>query len=688
MTPRRIRAFIFLSFLGVLAGALPARAQSTFCYAKPGGNDSNDGSSWASPKADIMSCYDALPAAGGVIYVTQGMKGESVTACKLTEPPGCGIWIMGRGDPNFSHPPPGWRRRKFTVAIIGVAGNSATILSRNPQVPIVAGGSEDTHHPAIWLSSVEAMQFENLSVAYPGVAVKLSITSDGDRTYAGGSQQIEFKNFSAHINQRAGLGPTIDVGSNTFWTWFRDFSLSGNSAEAVMIASNGLVRSQNTVTVTSKTPHPFHVGDRVGVVGSTDATFEGTFNIASTTPTAFTYQQAGPDARSGEGAASSDRSQAVVMDPGKGTGVNIYFQDGIVTSGGMKHYPGYSGIGLTVQNLNQENGISPPVWIAKCGSNTYVQVLNVQPADRGVRVPGLRVDCPSTSAGGIVAQETTVDGPATLAGGAGPSDRTVQPSTFSQAGVYNGHLIGQSDDARRGFGPVAARWPNWATQVAANWGKGGCNQASTPIPMRAPDGTDNAGKATSTACFFASNPPLATGDWVIAGAWVRSETSGFLGNTPVTFQCMGCVMSPSGGYIHATLGGKGEWQWVWASYNILSAKAPKVYFYGNANAKMPTDFFAPVLIDIPAGTVAPNEASEIAVHLQSYRDDASPGQVSLLRGEQFKADSIQLGDGPTLTTGKGAPTGSATVGSIYLRSDGTPGYTFYIYGVDGWRAKF
>lgn len=689
MIPLSVRFSILQLLIGFTLAASSAHAQSSFCYAKPGGSDLNDGSYWAFAKADIMACYDALPAAGGVIFVMDsGASGKGIPACKPTDPPDCGIWIMGRNDPNYAHPPAGWRRRKTTVAIIGVAGGSATILQRTPQVSIVAGGGRDTNHPAIWLSSVEAMKFENLAIAYPGMAIKLSIDSRGDRNGDGGSQQIEFKNISAHINQQVGLGPTVDVGSSTFWVWFRDFSLSGNAAEFAYIAPDGLVRSSNTVTVTTKAAHPFAVGERVGIVGAADASFEGTFLVTSSTRTTFTYQQAGLDAKSGGGAASSDKNQAVVMDPGSGTGANIYFQDGIVTSGGLKHYPGYSGIGLSVQNLNQENGVSPAVWIASCGSNTIASVLNVQPADVGVSIPGLRVDCSSSAGGGIVAQNTSVDGPATLAGGAGPRDPAAQPSLYSQAGVYGGHLIGQTDAARRSFGPVAARWPNLANQVAANWGNRQCNAATTPLPIMAPDGTANAGKATSTACFFVGNPPIANGDWVIAGAWVRSETTGFYRATPMTFQCMGCNMSPSAGYLHAAFGGRGEWQWVSGMFHILSANAPKVYFYGSASSSQPTDFFAPVLIDIPAGTVTPNEAAEIAVNLQSYRDDGSPGQVSLLRGEQFKADSIQVGDGPTITSGLGPPKGPAISGCIYLRRDGAPGATFYIYEKDGWKAQF
>jgi hypothetical protein len=684
------RPLFFELFLSLVLAIANVRAQSPICFAAPGGSDLNDGSSWRFAKADIMACYDQLPSSGGSIYIADGGLGRPIKACTATDPPGCGIWIMGRGDPNYANPPAGWRLRKTTVAFRGFGGNSATILQRTPQVSIAAGSGSDTNHPSVWLSNVEAVLFENLAIAYPGVAIKISIDSNGDRNGEGGSQQIEFKNVSAQINQRAGLGPTVDVGSNTFWVWFRDFSFSGNAAEFAHVASSGLARSSNRVLVTTAKPHPFTVGERVGIIGADDSSFDGTFTVTAITPTSFSFRQTGPDGVSGGGAASSDKNQAVLMDPGTGTGANIYFQDGMVTSGGIKGYPGYSGIGLSVQNLNQEDGNAPPVWIASCGGPTIIEVINVQPADSLVSIPGLRTDCPMSARGGIVAQNTTVDGPATLAGGAGPSDTTVQPGLLGESGIYGGHLVGQTDAARRAFGPAVARWINLARQVTSNWGNRACNAAATTTPITAADGTNNAGRATTTACFYASGKlKLSVGDWFIAGAWVRSETKGFYRGNPLTFQCLGCQISPSAGYMHPPYGGNGEWQWVSGAFQILSLGPPQtIYFYGSASPKLPTDFFAPVLIRLPAGTVTSNEVEEIATNLQSYRDDAIPGQVSLLRGEQFKADSIQVGDGPIITSGLGVPKASAVTGSIYLRRDGKAGSIFYVFENGAWKAQF
>jgi hypothetical protein len=121
---------------------------------------------------------------------------------------------------------------------------------------------------------------------------------------------------------------------------------------------------------------------------------------------------------------------------------------------------------------------------------------------------------------------------------------------------------------------------------------------------------------------------------------------------------------------------------------VASPQPGRFFFNGIADHNTPIGLFRPILLDIPAGTISDNEAWEPAINLQSDRDDATPGQVSLLRGEQFKADSIQVGDSPTTISGRGATEGSASLGSIYLCRDGVPDPSFYIYEKRDWKAKF
>ncbi len=68
----------------------------------------------------------------------------------------------------------------------------------------------------------------------------------------------------------------------------------------------GAVRSANVVTITTASAHGFVVGKSVTIAGVTDASFNGSFTIASVpTSNSFTYSQTGPDASSGNGTATS-----------------------------------------------------------------------------------------------------------------------------------------------------------------------------------------------------------------------------------------------------------------------------------------------------------------------------------------------------------------------------------------------
>src|SRR5712692_1872079 len=72
------------------------------------------------------------------------------------------------------------------------------------------------------------------------------------------------------------------------------------------IAANGAVRASNTVTITTTATHSFVVGQAVVISGVTDASFNGTFSIATVpSTTTFTYSQTGANATSGGGTVSS-----------------------------------------------------------------------------------------------------------------------------------------------------------------------------------------------------------------------------------------------------------------------------------------------------------------------------------------------------------------------------------------------
>ena len=86
-----------------------------------------------------------------------------------------------------------------------------------------------------------------------------------------------------------------------------------NGIDSRTITASGAVRSGGVVTFTTTAAHPFRKGAQATIAGVTDASFNGTFDVASVLPgspdpqisTQFTVVQAGPDATSGGGNATT-----------------------------------------------------------------------------------------------------------------------------------------------------------------------------------------------------------------------------------------------------------------------------------------------------------------------------------------------------------------------------------------------
>jgi len=73
------------------------------------------------------------------------------------------------------------------------------------------------------------------------------------------------------------------------------------------IASNGVVRSANVVTIATTSAHGLSVGETVTISGVSDSSFNGTFVVATVpSATMFTYAQTGSNASSGGGTAASN----------------------------------------------------------------------------------------------------------------------------------------------------------------------------------------------------------------------------------------------------------------------------------------------------------------------------------------------------------------------------------------------
>ncbi len=99
-------------------------------------------------------------------------------------------------------------------------------------------------------------------------------------------------------------------------------------------ATNGAVRAGNVVTITTTQAHTLLIGQVVTVAGVTDASFNGTFLVASVpSPTTFTYAQTGADATSGGGTASNGSVNWFVNDVAGGNpAVGTIDSDGLYTA--------------------------------------------------------------------------------------------------------------------------------------------------------------------------------------------------------------------------------------------------------------------------------------------------------------------------------------------------------------------
>ena len=225
-------------------------------------------------------------------------------------------------------------------------------------------------------------------------------------------------------------------------------------------------------------------------------------------------------------------------------------------------------------------------------------------------------------------QNATVEGPATVIGNAGPSTPPFSPSALGQVGIFAGKVFGQTDTARRGFGPVAARFVNLAKQSPSSWSSGACGSPTAGTPASAPDGTMNAGTLTPAsglegACFYSGALPVNVGDTFLYGGWVRSDHSngfGRFGAFLVSTNTPGCSFSAWPGGRSGSLaqtspssGGAGEWDWVLGRIQVTANGSGSCVFADNGVVypANPTDYFAPLLIDIPNGTLTANEDCRI-----------------------------------------------------------------------------
>lgn len=645
-------------------------------YVTATGNDSNDGRSWGSAKLTVYAALQALPG-GSTGIVGGGTIKLSGTVAYGGPAANQGMWIMGGGDPNFGSPPSGWLK-KITSDPVNIECDFPNLWAANSHTPnclMTGGGTTDLVHPAIWLSATTGVVTKNVLLNnYLNTFVKIGIDSNNNRNGTGGTSGVTLDGISwNHGACRFGGGPGIDIGTNTFWVWLRNFLGTGCAFGELAIAAPGtpgLSRASNIVTVITTTPNSIVAGEFVTTQFTTDASFIGSFAVASVIDsTHFTFNQNGPNATSGNGQVITGAKAAVNIDPGAGGGSGLIFvEDFGINSGIIRLHPGGSGGGVYIRNGTYEGDFTspdaPPVLVTRgvqtsagTGTNLTVEHLEVADSSSITPIPGVRIDNSSGPYAVVSRVDAGVQGPAILLGGTpiyGGSDTSLKSlqAGFSYAGRITG---GGIDVDRRAFSPRAVSFANLATTTPASWTLSGTGTITTGIS--APDGTTNAGRLTATSgavafsFYTANNVTLTLGDTYIWGLWQRSaNVPGIALQGPGTFilnangfgandQCStwnGGTGTSTSLTLYRQV--RGDGQWIWHS-GLCKVTSNPVNAGLNLNlvlfSPQIVDAFGPVVIKVPSGTASDNELFELAANLASFPETAAVGDIAILKGHSL-----------------------------------------------------
>lgn len=569
---------VTLSAEGV-TGNVAIKPTAPIQFVAVNGNDSWDGLSMGTAKLTIMAAYDALPTSGGEIQILSNPANAQLgPACTSTT--GQGIWLMGPADPNYSSPPPGWRKLK-PVSFIGVARNMFSQQGHETVTSILCGNASVANQPGIWISSSStsgSVHFENLLIQYPQIAVMIGVDSNGAQTANSGVVGISFDNIETNIcnSCTSAIGPGwLLGGGDTFDIYIDNCVIAGNP--------NATPGSDNQAAILKK-------------------------------PISSTNQSVG----------------------------FVFIENSVLVDGGIKSYGGSTTLdNLFVRNVYSESITAPAggmgtVWFV--GNNAQAAtVIGVATADNAGAVSDVRNDITTFSLQHSsyisVTGANLVVGPMSIIGAPlFESLQTTSPLANNQTGFFNGRVVGHLDPTARTFGPSPVRYSNLAKTIASTWTTSGTGPTLTSA-ISAPDGTSGAGQLASTglaqARFFDAAHAVAVGDTFVAGVWTRSTTSnGFVGGVQLISNLSGSnTYSCSRLDAPLPIGG-GEWSWVWqlcTATAISVTPEPELIFAVNSDATHTIQAYGPVLLYVPANTITLSETFALANSLKSYSHICPPG---------------------------------------------------------------
>ncbi|HVB07542.1 MAG TPA: hypothetical protein VNF00_01230, partial [Candidatus Acidoferrales bacterium] len=572
-------------------------------WVSPSGSDANDGKSKGTAMLTVDHALCSLPggncatnmAGSGTVYYFNGSAASSTA--------GCYIGLMGPLDPNYASPPPCWLKvpnGNSGISVIGIPGGSYGPNGQLPRALLISGSSADRNHPGIWLSGTNAaIYFANMAIQYPARGVVIGECSNNTRT---GTCQVSvpfFYNVEASLNLAAGNGPAWDITGSSFWV--RMIHCCGTGTDTV---NPGL----------------------------------------------------------------GDLTPAVLIDGRTNFGVGlVQIYDFDSNNGGIKVYAGQNGGEVNVRDLTTEGQADgePAVWFALAGSagdgNVRATIDSVEVAGATTATPGVQVD---SGIGGLGISANHIQGNVTnIVGQVQTStqytmnmqNQTVSPQQYGEVGTVNGWLFGKRDVEQRNFGLAPVRFPNISATNPASWiaTQFAGTTTITSTGFLAPDGSTNASQASNTSNstfetldFYQQNHSIAVGDYIVAGAWVRSATAnGYSGSasTPLQVTLGGAGNALAGGCTGDPVLGDGEWTWSTCLYKVVGAgtNPGPLTFLATFASGFTLQAYAPVMNYIPAGTISVNETFAYQNALKTYDSNCAVASVGGLRGETVAGNAFE-----------------------------------------------
>jgi len=235
-----------------------------------------------------------------------------------------------------------------SVGLNGTAQFIATVTG-NPTIPIAATNGAVRLSNVVTITTTQAHSLAINQVvtiagvtdaSFNGTFLVATVPSPTTFTYAetaadatSGGGTVRNISVNWFVNDVAGGNTTVGTISST-GLYTAPSTLP--PAVTATIAASGAVRASNVVTITTTAAHNFLAGQTVTITGVTDATFNGTFVIASVpSTTTFTYSQTAANATSGSGTVTSFsvtiKAASVTTSTATGTAVAV-LNSGIVVT--------------------------------------------------------------------------------------------------------------------------------------------------------------------------------------------------------------------------------------------------------------------------------------------------------------------------------------------------------------------